>query len=907
MLGRVAAVAAASLLFAVPSFPQCKYSPARSAPFRASALDLAIEGNDLWVATSYGVALYDRSVDPPQFTARYAVAGLTRVVRARNEIAYAGSGTTIAVVRKTGVVTTVEAGGLVNDMLLAGDFLYVATSNGLVQFSLLNPTAPVKTSATFTTSRPTVSSLAVINSNLFVADGDVSIESFSITNGATPIPVGSVTAPGGVSTVRANNGQLYASAGAFSTYVFSAASGTFTHVGTASFGMMSMAPANGDIVYTGGNDRRLRAVDFTLAGSPVELFRDDLSPTPGTVNRITALATAGNRLYAAAGDMGLLTYDTTSFAAPFPVKGYPAGGSSSVVSLGDKIYVGRDIGGIQEFTQSSTGTLTSARLWDTTRVHTVWDASNNLLLTSSGATATMWGVAGLSATPTAVASTTFRAAPVSAVLVGTIGYAVLADRTLWSADFAQLAPLPRQVMIADFSPSAIARSGNAVVVADVREAGTTQLAYYSTGDLTSTPKTASVAGAAIAGVTLEGSTAAVLTFSGVTLVDFNAGTQATLADSSLLARSVQFRGGSVYLLTDSKLLVWSATTRALTKQFAIPGEAVAVSIAPNSTIADIATGSGVVSVATIAATKVPSAIATINPNAYYRRVAASFDRTYFFDGSRVDIYTNTLQYVATVRGSIFDIAADDNGFYTISSALAATSYSRNGAVRATLTLNEGLDARPLSLRSAGGALWLTIERGCSSFACEKKTLVLDPRATMAQTMSMAGGVTDAVVDGTRAYALTESPTEIRVLNISDPYHPASVVSTAAPASAVSIGYYNSTVYVLGDKLTAYAEATLTPLGDVLGSYVPDPTGIVTSADQRVRIEGGCALVTGRAFSPQLYTVVSPLQWTPATSFSVPSPVRFVATQPGTLHLLTDHSLETWSTSPVLKPGKKLGR
>src|SRR6185369_17223842 len=62
MRGRVAAIL---LLFlcSVPAFPQCNLSPVYSGQFRASILDVAADNNDLWAATSYGVALYDRTVD----------------------------------------------------------------------------------------------------------------------------------------------------------------------------------------------------------------------------------------------------------------------------------------------------------------------------------------------------------------------------------------------------------------------------------------------------------------------------------------------------------------------------------------------------------------------------------------------------------------------------------------------------------------------------------------------------------------------------------------------------------------------------------------------------------------------------------------------------------------------------
>src|SRR6202035_3243005 len=83
MSSRVLAVVIA-ILSATPALPQCNFTPILSAQFRSSAFDLAIDGNDLWVATGYGITLYDRRTDPPQFVTSIAVPGVTRVVRVSN-------------------------------------------------------------------------------------------------------------------------------------------------------------------------------------------------------------------------------------------------------------------------------------------------------------------------------------------------------------------------------------------------------------------------------------------------------------------------------------------------------------------------------------------------------------------------------------------------------------------------------------------------------------------------------------------------------------------------------------------------------------------------------------------------------------------------------------------------------
>src|SRR5438105_3310898 len=137
MRGRAACLLL-SFLIAIPSFPQCTFKKLASAEFRATYLDLFVDGNDLWAATSYGVSLFDRSVDPPRIVAEIGVPGTTHVVRASSGIAYAASGSSIAVVRRNGkkleLVRTIDAGATVNDLLLAGNDLYAATANGIAQY-----------------------------------------------------------------------------------------------------------------------------------------------------------------------------------------------------------------------------------------------------------------------------------------------------------------------------------------------------------------------------------------------------------------------------------------------------------------------------------------------------------------------------------------------------------------------------------------------------------------------------------------------------------------------------------------------------------------------------------------------------------------------------------------------------
>jgi len=900
MLGRVA-VAVSLLLLPVAAFPQCNLSQVASIPFRASYLDIAIDGNDLWAATSYGVSLYDRSVDPPVLVASLPLPGITRVVRVANGIAYAGSGTTLNIIRKNGrslqLVRSIDAGATINDLLLTALDLYAATSNGLTQWDLLDPANPSRTPAVFVTSRANVQSLALSSSTLFAADGDSTVEAFNISVPSIPNPLGTIASLPGATSVNTTGGRLYVSDGQQTDIFTNVDGGGATAVKAAGdpFGAVAIAPISATAIFAAGADRQVRAFDLASAAAPVELSRVQLQPSGGNANRISRLATAPNRLYVAGGDLGLLTYDTTSFAAPFPVRSYATGATTSVVSLGTMVYVSRATTGITEFNQSSSGALTQARSWDSSK-DVVRDGANGFLLTTSGAVGSLWALS--PSIPTLVSSVTLRAPIVSAVLIGTTGYFVLSEtagNTLWSADLATLKPVAQQLALTGIKPSFIAHSGSAIVLTELKsDDHITALSYFASPDFTKTPVTINVNGLATGGAALSGSTAAASTFTGVSTIDFLGGTATLLPQSSgAIARSLAFAGTTLVEATDTAILIWNTQTRTLTKQFALPAAPVAVHVAPDSTVADVATDDGITSVQLTGNTRLPSLLYAANGNAYYKKVVTGSQRLYLFDGRNVDIFTNTMQSTGGIRTPlIVDIAASDTNAFTIHNNLTVMSYGRDGNTLATSTINEGSDAQAQSIVSAGGTAWASVIVKCQSSGCEGKTIVFDPKSAFAQTSTMTGSVRDAVTSGTRAYVLTELPNEVRIVDISDPAHPSVLVTHATEGSQPprAIAFANNTVYVLGEKLYTYSATDLSKTGEQLGSYLTDPASGVTYVDQHLRGDGACVAITGRQFSPQFLSG-SPAIASPATG-------RSVATQPGTFYFLTDDSIEIWSTKPL---------
>ena len=895
MRGCVAAVLL--FIFTAPAFPQCNLSPVASAQFRSTIFDLSAENSRLWAATSYGLTLYDTTVDPPLILDSIALPGSTRVVRASNGVAYAASGSAIQFVRWTGrelqLGGAVDAGAIINDLVLTTNYLYAATTNGIAQYDLLNPAAPQKTFATFATSGTNVTSLALTGNTLYATDGDASLEVFSLGIPSAPQRLGAVTSlltrP---VAVGASDGRVYVTDGNQTDILV----GTDTNLGHAAsatfpFGTISFAPLSANAIFVAGSDRRLRAFDVTTSGAPVEIFRAELAPTSGTVNRINAVAASAGRLYAGAGDIGLLTYDVRQFIAPFPLRNYATIATGSVAASNGRVYFGR-AAGIVEYAQTSTGGLTELRSWDKSRAGVVHDLDNDFLLTSSGAAATLWALS--PATPTAVGTTTFSKNVLHAVLLGTTALAVLDDHTLWSADLANFSATPKQISVS-LAPQFIARAGSNVVIADLRSDGTTTVATLD-ASASAIAASANVPGLATAGVTLAGTTAAVWTFRGLTLIDFPSGATSLLPQSNAVAASqLAMNGTRLVEMTDSAVMVWDTAAKRMTTQYTMPSAPASLTISPNGSFADLATFDGIAAIQLAPTSRMPSLIAAPNANFYAKKVVATANRLILFDGRNADVFTTSLEYRGGIRGGTVDVAANDTGIYTLTNALAVGSYSQDGGLLGSAIITEGSDAQPLSLAAINGAAWASIVRGCP-INCEKKTLVFDTRGgTPAQTTTMTGAVRDVVVSGTRAYVLTELPDEIRILDVSDPAHPRQLASRASEGTRLpaSIAYANGTVFVLGEKLFEYDD-TLTKLGEPLGAYVDDAALGVTYADQRVRVDGGCLAMTGRQFSPQLFTTAL----APQTSFRTPSAARALAAQPGRLYVLTDHSLEVWSSKPL---------
>lgn len=870
MRGRVA-VLLLLLLSSVPVFPQCSWTPRASAQFRTTALDVAAQDGFLWLATGYGVTLIH--ADTLEVADAVALPGNTRVVHADPRgVAYAGSGSRLYVLSRSGndlnVVRAVDAGGTVNDIASAGSYLFVATANGLAHFEAFDATNPTRNPGTLLTSSPNVTSLATTQSQLFATDSDSTVNVYSISSPSLPQRTGELASLPFSAAVHVAGDQVFVSdVTGQNTDVFLGSSRT----ARLSVGSNAFAAFSNGVHFAAGNDRTLRVVDFTST-VPKEVYEHSLSPIGGTDHVIHEILRIGSKLYVAAGDIGLAVYDVGTLTAPYPIAAYRTNVTTSTVVSGDRAWFAEATGAITEVKTVPSGlTLTTERTWNGGIL--VHDVEGTNLLASNGATATIWSLSG--ATPAQTHSSTFRTNVTAARLHGDNLVALLADGSVWHGG-----TTPQQVALPLITY--LDRAGTTWTFAENRDDGTTVVHHFPTSDLSATPVKHTVAGTTT-GLATSATRIAVNTFGGLRVFTHAGALHATVS-LPLIPRKFTFSGDDLLVFGDRVLYVYhdSAT---LLRTHDLPANVVAVDAAPS--VATVATTEGRMAVSYLGASQPPPVVPFASR--FYTKVVAAGDRAYLFDKDGIDVLTTAVgdlpRYVRTVSAAgVIDIAATPEALFTLAANGTVTSYSPHGVALRSMTINEGPDAQPLALDTAGSTVWISISKGCLSGGCQNRALVLDP-ATMTVTASMSGAVGDVVTANNRAYALFELPNEVRVINLANPLQPEAITTIAAPNRATSLAVHQNRVLVLGDRLYEYSE-TLVARGTHLAAISPDRA-------QQIRVDGNCLLITARGTNPETYNAATLIPAPP--QHNVPSPVRSVALLPGKVLLLTTHSLEVWAS------------
>lgn len=895
----------------------CDQTQRYSSQYRSSYTDLAVEGNDLWATTIYGVELLDRSSGTPRILGSLGLRGATSTVVSSPTLAYVGSGSDIVVVRRSlplQATRTVNVGATVNDLLYLPPYLYAATQKGVVQLDLFAPESPV-VARTLNTTSGTANSLARLDSTLYAADGDSSVEAFSISVPSLPQKIGVFNSLPRSIGVNAAGGRLFVSDGQ-QTEIFTGNGAQMSRVVTLSgVGGTSVFPAVDGIHWMSGTDRRLRAIDLAEVTAPVVVYEAATPATAGSVNRVGTITGSSGLLYVAAGDGGLRTINAAEFRRPFPIRSIPTAPLRTIATTATAIFASLEDGGILRGRLDG-GAFTPGVTFDAQTRQTIADIDGGRLLTYAGSSITLWNVTG----DAIVASRAVLATSViSAILVGTDAYAVLADRTLHKVNLSAAIGTSSNVTPSGTRPFFIAREGSRIATAEVSDEGRTTLRLHA-ADL-SVIREAVIDGAATGGIALSASgLIASSTFRGVTIFDGISGELRVLAESSgVLARDLRFRGDDLYVVTRESMLVWKARENQRIANVALPPDAFSIDVIASSGVAAIATTAGVVLVDSARLAALPSEQSAIASERFYTKQAITGSTLYLLDGRRVEVFRATatsLSPVGTISSSeaIVDLTATDNKLVVLSSNGKLLTYDgASPAPSRELTISEGDDVIFTSLHSAGRAVYVSLSKGCLSGMCERKTLVFDV-ATLTQTATMTGAIVDLSVDGTTGFAVVDLPSELRILNLADPLRPSIVrsrsnVDSAEFAGIVSLTRTRSgTLVGAGRKLYLFSEESFAKTGELLDPYVADPTGRITILDQRVRLIGDCLVLIGRSHEPLLFTVNAAGTLTAAGTFRSFAAVREVDISASTFHFLTDYSVDVWSNliaPPALR--KRSGR
>ncbi|MFZ2493355.1 MAG: hypothetical protein WA208_17890, partial [Thermoanaerobaculia bacterium] len=624
----------------------------------------------------------------------------------------------------------------------------------------------------------------------------------------------------------------------------------------------------------------VRAVDFAVASRPVELFEAQLPPHGGTNNRVFAMQRSGDRLYVAAGDIGVASFDTSAFVRPYALASYRGGGVSSVTAAENSAFLATPGSLVNELTINRSGLTLDLAPARTRTADAVHDARWPVLLASKGATLWVETFGNGMLDPFGPWSVTLPASVRGAVLGPPSAVALLTDGSVHTID-ASGATAP--VALAGFKPSLIAASADRrkVVFASIKEDGNTDLRIYGGYPLAQVGS-ATIPGAATGSIAAGTTHAAVFTYQGISLVDLVTGAVTLLPDSDRhIATALDFDGDALLVAAERALVVWDVSKSRVAREFDLPSEPVALDAAFG--IAVLATRDGVTAVSH-ASPALPIARETRNANRYYTRIAAAGDRLYVAGGDTIDIYSTAIDFTPHYVGSahspgLTGLAASDSTLFTLSNTGVVRAWSRAGALLRERTLHDGSsDWQPIGISAAGPSAWVSYSRGCLTTGCERSTLVLD--SSLATMQTLAGALVDLSVSGSRAAALFTSSPELRTFDTATGVERASASVDSGSRSVASLP---GEIYLLGSRLTAWDELTLARKPD---PAEPQP---VSSWHDRIRIAGPCGLLIGKRAAVDIRGV--PGWASEPASLAMPSVVRATALAGSRVFVLTEHSVE----------------
>lgn len=858
---------------------------------RFTALDVAVDGEHVWTAGSWGVRLQRTGADGLDPGTTIGVPGhTTRIVAAQGR-AWAASGTRIVAISAspTPVIEgMVEVGVEINDLLLDAPYLYAATQNGIIQLDLLQPSIPAVL-RTLATSSGGALSLAKSGRHLFAADGDLSVEIYDIGFPSLPQGVGSFAVFPRTTAVGIAGDLLIASDGRQSR-IFTAG-GSPSLIGRITSGADAVRLISPGIV-AASEGRELWIRDLRNPANPLLLWSTSSPVTAGSVNRIENLAMAEGLLIAAAGDAGVITFDVSGFSEPWATVAYQTPPLGSVAAGGDLVLSARAEGGLTLWRRTAAG-LEKLHDFGENVSWTAADADGSRLLAFSGARLTLWSAG--SGAPALEGETQLDSSVRDAVLVGTTAWAVLDDGSGARVDFSATPAALSAWETGVPAPYALARRDGAVAVAGMAD-GQTMVRIYSEGE--SVGDAVSFSGVATSGIAIDSTRRiAALTFSGLHLIDAITGSSTVVPDVDPVL-AIVYSGERVVLLRRDHLEVRDSAHGSLVSRIGLPAAAdSAAALSEHGEVA-VAGETALTLIRPQSADRQPSFAGSVEQNRYPLDVQVDGSWAHVRELERFVRYqitsSGTLSPVAavTVPQGTVSIAAVGREIVLLSSAGVVTKMEWSGRVLGSAPLEEVPGLVPLDLHAVAGAVWVSSRRGCSAGSCEKRTDVLDP-GTLRFTASMTGGITDVTVSGSTAWAVTDLPGEVRRIDVRDPLSPVIAAARGVDGDPVSVAHdpAGDRLWLLGQRLQWLEPLSLQPLGEWLESWRPHPR--LSYNQQRIRSGPGGLAIVGRWFAPRIWPggdpPIAPLVW------DTPAAARAIAAARDGWLLVTDASIEVAMT------------
>ncbi len=889
------------LLLSLNAYPQ-ELRHTHSEAFRRPALDVAIDDEMVWIADGYGVTVATRET-PPALVSSRAFPGDTSHVVIDGGDAWIVSGTTLFRASWDGKTIVLkssrELGETVFDIVASRGFLYLATRSGVVQID----TAIEGSRTVLNTTAGLAISLATDGSTLLAADGDNTVEVYTIEFPVLPQKIGVAEhSIAGANRVYDVSGNLLVSNGRESQ-LFGSLRPPFTSLGTLSFGASTAAVSSPGIVFAAGLDTTVRTIDLRLsAGRPAILFEDRIPPSGGTINRISRIRSDGNRVYVAAGDLGLQTYDIVDFGVPFPVVRSFVDRADSVVDLGTgQIVAARRDGPPRLYSIDQSGALREVTRWQDQAGVTLLDHWNEVTIVAQAGTVRL-----VRPSASVVGQFSFGAAVSTAVVVGDQLWLTLADRTLWKV--ALTGGAPEKIQIAGANPSWLARGAGRIVLGSLNDDGTTTLHQIDPANPAASPSM-TIPGLATSGGGVNAAAVAVATFRGLSILNITTATERVYAlGEGMVPRSIEMTSDEVIILGSEKLHRRAVSDGSLIAEVTLLSSGLSVSAEEGSGKVAVGAAEGVYLLDLQTDAVQPVRLERLRKPLFFEDIVGSDGHVHLVEGETIHsgILQNQsltgLSATTAFATDLLDVTATPDGFCGLDSVGHLDCFDSAGRATGGGDIAALDDATFLSVHAAHDTVLVSLLEGCFGSGCRKRTVF----GTISAGTFHAGGQIEGEVlaldqVGSRLAVVTDLPKELRLYDLaassSDP-----VLVAATPLTekffSVAMSEEGGTIYVAGEKLKAFAAPSMIELGEVLPPL--DPAAGLTALDQGVEIEGDQAYVIGRSSSLQVYRMEAPGIWSLERTIALPSTPRQIIRDGATVIVLTDFSIELFSLDPPLK-------